>query len=62
MFNPLSLMTGNLTNKLLVGGAVAVGVMLLLNANKEEKKLPDASLMGLNGVKRKTKKSGTIKL
>lgn len=55
-------MTGNLTNKLLVGGAVAVGVMLLLNANKEEKKLPDASLMGLNGVKRKTKKAGTIKL
>lgn len=59
-------MTGNLTNKLLVGGAVAVGVMLLLNANKEEKKLPDASLMGLNGAKSRSKgrrkKIGTIKL
>ena len=55
-------MTGNLTNKLLIGGAVAAGIMLLLNSNKEEKKLPDASLMGLNRVKRKGKKSGTIKL
>jgi hypothetical protein len=62
MFNPLSLMTGNLTNKLLIGGAVAVGVMLLLNSNKEESKLPNASLMGLNGVKKKSKKSGTINL
>jgi hypothetical protein len=63
MFNPISLMTGNIASKLLVGGAVAVGLMLLLNANDEEKKQPDASLMGINGAtKSKIKKSGTIKL
>ncbi len=49
MFNPVSLVTGDLTNKLLIGGALAVGVILLINANKTS----SPAIKGLDGSKPK---------
>lgn len=60
MVNPLSLMTGDITKKLLIGGAVAVGVILLIKANNQPAR-PNNSSKSLDGVgHRGGKKSGKV--
>lgn len=56
--NPLSFLTGNLKNTLLIGGALAVGAFILFSGKKETL----TAKQSLSGVGKKRKKTATIKV
>lgn len=55
MFNPISILTGNLGTKILIGGAVAIGAYFLISS-ASSKPTP-----ALNGAKSRTKTTGRKK-